>query len=188
MEQALDDDWDMIPTLTAFAKTREFCRDLESRRQSLEVLISRHLGISSTEFVLLGQENWVWGSFNICLPIDIKPSNRKSTLPRQAILRFPLPFRCGEDYSPGNVEEKLRCEAATYIWLQQNCPTIPIPRLLAIGIPATESVRCNAEDTAPSYAFLTFFAHSSQLSSRSLCGTEYSGNFGAAFHGFKAKL
>jgi len=138
--QALDDDWDMIPTLTAFSKTLDFCQTLELHRPQLEALISRHLGISPTSFVLLGQEHWIWGSFNICLPLDITPSKQTSKLPRQAILRVPLPYRCGEDYSPGNVEEKLRCEAATYIWLQHHCPSIPIPRLLAMGFPGAESV------------------------------------------------
>jgi hypothetical protein len=140
LEEALDDDWDMIPTLTAFSKTQEYCRYLERNHNQLERIISRHLGIPSTDFVLLSQDHWVWGSFNICLPLDIKRTNRTSKLPRQAILRLPLPFRCGEEYSPGNVEEKLRCEAATYIWLQQNCPSVPIPRLLAIGLPGAESV------------------------------------------------
>jgi hypothetical protein len=144
LEEALDDDWDMIPTLTAFAKTREYCQHLNRNRIQLERIISRHLGIPSTDFVLLSHDHWVWGSFNICLPLDIKRTNRTSKLPLQAILRLPLPFRCGEEYSPGNVEEKLRCEAATYIWLQQNCPSIPTPRLLAIGLPGTESVgRCS---------------------------------------------
>jgi len=139
-KQALAEDWDMIPTLTAFAKTREFCQYLDCHRDQLEGLISRHLGIPSTEFVLLSQECWVWGSFNLCMPIDIKRTHRSSTLPPQAILRIPLPFRCGEDYSPGNVEEKLRCEAATYIWLQRFIPSIPTPRLLAIGFRGAESV------------------------------------------------
>lgn len=139
-EQALDEDWDMIPTLTAYSKTQTLSNDLESHRPQLERLISRHLGVPTSEFVLLGQEHWVWGSFNICLPIDIKRTLLTTKLPRQAILRFPLPFRCGEDYSPGNVEEKLRCEAATYIWLRRSCPSIPAPRLLAMGLPSGESV------------------------------------------------
>lgn len=154
-EQALDDDWDMIPTLTAFAKTREFCQTLESHRTQLEHLISRHLGIPPAEFVLLSQDNWVWGSFNLCLPIDIKSTRRSSTLPRQAILRFPLPLRCGEEFSPGNVEEKLRCEAGTYIWLQKYCPTIPVPRLLAVGFPAAESVCENFFSFCSIRGFLT---------------------------------
>jgi len=139
-KQALDEQWDQIPTLTAFAKTRDFCKTLETHRPQLEALIARHLGIPLTDFDLLGQDNWIWGSFNICLQLNIRRTPRTSKLPLQAILRFPLPFRCGEEYSPGNVEEKLRCEAATYIWLQRNCPSIPTPRLLAMGFPRAESV------------------------------------------------
>jgi hypothetical protein len=138
--EALDDGWDMIPTLTAFTKTRRFCRRLENNRAQLEKLIARHLGIPVSDFVLLGQEHWVWGSYNICLPLDINRTKNTLSLPPQAMLRFALPFRCGEEYSPGNVEEKLRCEAATYVWLQRNCLFIPTPRLLAMGFPGTESV------------------------------------------------
>ncbi|KAL4954293.1 hypothetical protein BDW69DRAFT_205332 [Aspergillus filifer] len=36
--------------------------------------------------------------------------------------RVPLPYKCGERYYPGNCEEKLRSEAATYIWINENCP------------------------------------------------------------------
>jgi hypothetical protein len=139
-EEALDEDWDMIPTLTAFAKTRQFCHRLESHRAQLEKLIARHLGIPVSDFVLLGQEHWIWGSYNICLPLVIERTKNTTSLPLQAILRFALPFRCGEEYGPGNVEEKLRCEAATYIWLQRHCPSIPTPQLLAMGFPGTESV------------------------------------------------
>lgn len=138
--EALDEEWDMMPKLTSYQKTLDFCLDLERRRPQLEQLISRHLGISPSRFVLLGQSAWVWGSFNICLPIDIKPTAGKSTLPPQAILRFPLPFRAGEETHPGNVDEKLRCEAATYIWLHRNCPSIPTPRLLGVGFPGAPSV------------------------------------------------
>jgi chromatin segregation and condensation protein Rec8/ScpA/Scc1 (kleisin family) len=58
-EEALDDDWDTIPTLTAFTKTRQFCQRLENHRDQLEKLIARHLGISISDFTLLGQEHWV---------------------------------------------------------------------------------------------------------------------------------
>lgn len=43
--EALDNDWDMIPTLTSYQRTLDFCQDLERRRPQLERLISRHLGI-----------------------------------------------------------------------------------------------------------------------------------------------
>jgi hypothetical protein len=46
-------------------------------------------------------------------------------------------------FRPGNVDEKLRTEAATYIWLQSNCPNIPVPRLFGFGFPGTQSVLDN---------------------------------------------
>jgi hypothetical protein len=55
--EALDDDWDMIPTLTAFTKTQQFIDRLGSHRAQIEGLIARHLGIPVSDFVLLGQEH-----------------------------------------------------------------------------------------------------------------------------------
>lgn len=33
------------------------------------------------------------------------------------------------------MEEKLRTEIATYLWLEENCPDVPIPILHAFGLP-----------------------------------------------------
>lgn len=65
---------------------------------------------------------------HLCLPIHVK--NRKNHSEKRVIIRFPLPYKVGEEFFPGNAEEKLRCEAATYIWIQESCPNIPIPHLL----------------------------------------------------------
>ncbi|TPX15568.1 uncharacterized protein E0L32_004266 [Thyridium curvatum] len=66
-------------------------------------------------------------------------SSRTSNLPQKAIIRFPLPYKIGEEHYPGNVDEKLRCEAATYAWLQSHCPAVPTPRLLGFGFPGGHS-------------------------------------------------
>ncbi|EEQ31879.1 conserved hypothetical protein [Microsporum canis CBS 113480] len=50
-----------------------------------------------------------------------RPGNR-------VLLRLPLPYKVEEVFRPGNVDEKLRCEAGTYTWLQEN-HGISIPRL-----------------------------------------------------------
>jgi hypothetical protein len=52
-----------------------------------------------------------------------------------------LPYRIGEDCCPGNGDEKVRCEAGTYAWLQENCPTVPIPRLYGFGLSTGQTVR-----------------------------------------------
>lgn len=58
----------------------------------------------------------------------------------RVLFRIPLPYKIGEDHFPGNVDEKIRCEAATYIHIRQCCPEIPIPLLLGFGLPAGPSV------------------------------------------------
>ena len=136
-EEALDNEWDMVPTLTHYPETLRFCQDLERLPPQLVGLVSRHLGIPPSDFVLLDRSEWVWGSFNICLPLHINDDDdaaARAKLPTQAILRLALPFRCGEDYSPGSVDEKLRCEAATYVWLRLCCPSLPTPRLIWHGL------------------------------------------------------
>ncbi|KAL4965446.1 uncharacterized protein BDV14DRAFT_208695 [Aspergillus stella-maris] len=42
---------------------------------------------------------------------------------KSALIRFPLPYKVCELRRPGNAEEKLRCEAAMFLWLQANCPS-----------------------------------------------------------------
>ncbi|RLL93487.1 hypothetical protein CFD26_100822 [Aspergillus turcosus] len=67
------------------------------------------------------------GSFNLIVPVTVEEFGR-------VIIRFPLPYRVGDSFHPGNSDEKVKCEAGTYAWLQQECPTIPIPRLYGFGL------------------------------------------------------
>ncbi|KAF7158008.1 hypothetical protein CNMCM6106_004297 [Aspergillus hiratsukae] len=52
------------------------------------------------------------GSFNLCVPVTVEEFGR-------VIIRFPLPYRVGDSFHPGNSDEKVKCEAGTYAWLQQ---------------------------------------------------------------------
>ncbi|PWY68987.1 hypothetical protein BO94DRAFT_560856 [Aspergillus sclerotioniger CBS 115572] len=76
-------------------------------------------------------KEWISGSFNVCIPVYIEGWSRNA--PKRVLIRFPLPYRVGELQHPGNAEEKLRCEAATFICIQENCPSIPIPHLWGFG-------------------------------------------------------
>ncbi|KAI2722587.1 hypothetical protein CBS147332_3516 [Penicillium roqueforti] len=80
---------------------------------------------------------WLRGSFNICIPISIQNSRQQPR--KRVILRFPLPYRIGDDFRPGNGDKKIQCEAGTYAWLQQNCPDIPIPRLYGFALSTGET-------------------------------------------------
>jgi hypothetical protein len=76
---------------------------------------------------------WVHGSFDACIPICIGDSFRFSA--RKVFIRFPLPYKVGESQYLGSAEEKLRCEVATYIWIQSHFPDVPIPCLRGFGFP-----------------------------------------------------
>ncbi|UNI21350.1 hypothetical protein JDV02_007346 [Purpureocillium takamizusanense] len=45
----------------------------------------------------------------------------------------------GEAHGLASADETLRCEAATYLWLQERCPDIPIPKLHGFGLPCLQS-------------------------------------------------
>ncbi|KAM3539304.1 hypothetical protein ARSEF1564_007800 [Beauveria bassiana] len=85
-----------------------FYSRIESHRALLTEVIAHHLGVAPSAVDISSQKWWRHGSFNLCLP--------------------------GETTRPGNADEKLACEAATYAWLEENCPTVPIPRLYGFGL------------------------------------------------------
>ncbi|KUJ07342.1 uncharacterized protein LY89DRAFT_691805 [Mollisia scopiformis] len=77
------------------------------------------------------------GSFNVCIPVRVNSAKSHS---KRVIIRFPLPYKVGDLQHPGNAEEKIRSEAATFIWIRENCPTVPIPYLWGFGLPDGKSV------------------------------------------------
>lgn len=87
-----------------------------------------HLNLQTNACRLSPVEDWIHGSFNMCIPIHVNWNGYKRVL-----FRVPLPYKIGEDEFPGNLDEKIRCEAATYIYIRQHCPEVPIPMLLGFG-------------------------------------------------------
>lgn len=103
----------------------------------MRAVVAHHLGLGSYAVCHVAEEeNWLNGSFNICVPTTIDNWNGKRVL-----IRFPLPYRIGEAARPGNGDEKIRCEAGTYAWLQENCPDVPIPGLYGFALSTGETVR-----------------------------------------------
>ncbi|EGX93296.1 Protein kinase-like domain [Cordyceps militaris CM01] len=111
-----------------------FYNYIEEHRVLLEEVIAHHLGAKPTNIQLSPQEWWRHGSFNLCVPFTIHVDPAKPNLPEHAFIRFPLPYRVGELIHPGNSDEKLSCEAAMYAWLEENCPSVPIPKLYGFGL------------------------------------------------------
>ena len=117
----------------------KFFAYLYRSRELIEKLVARHLGLGSADAChVVDVEDWIHGSFNVCIRVDV--TDPDGNLKRQVMIRFPLPYRIGEDYCPGNADEKVRCEVGTYAWLQENCPPIPIPHLYGFGLSNSKSV------------------------------------------------
>lgn len=76
-------------------------------------------------------DSWLKGQFNICVLINVQNGDGET---RRKIFRCPMPHKVGEQNFSGAVEEKIRAEVAAYVWIEKNCPEIPIPQLHAFGL------------------------------------------------------
>jgi hypothetical protein len=63
---------------------------------------------------------WQHGSFIVCIPVTVEQPGRSGSA--KMAFRVPLPYKVGERNYPGNCKEKLRSEAATYIWINKTAP------------------------------------------------------------------
>jgi hypothetical protein len=86
-------------------------------------------------------EDWLHGSFNVCILVTVKMLNRKQQPGECALLRIPLPYWVAKAFRPGNGDKKIHCEAGTYAWLQENCLDVPIPRLYGFAMSTGKTVR-----------------------------------------------
>lgn len=139
LEVALEQEENILLDL-AYPKQRvDFFVWLRRHRRDIEDTVSYHLGLTRSETCRVGEvKEWIHGSFNVCIPVHIDNWNKHPG--RRVLIRFPLPYKIGESTHPGNAEEKLRCEAATYIWIQDYCPDVPISYLWGFGFAGGQSV------------------------------------------------
>ncbi|KAG6009674.1 hypothetical protein E4U21_001738 [Claviceps maximensis] len=137
LSRAMATDADILHKLTYPQQKKDFFQRINSHRSLLADVVGHHLGTDPTEIVISPEPCWLHGSFNLIVQIHVTTDpivRQKRNVPEWVILRFPLPFRVGEGPSPGNSDEKINYEAATYAWLQENCPTVPIPKLYGFGL------------------------------------------------------
>lgn len=142
LKSALEDDDNTLQRIKYPEKRIEFFVYLFTRRAKIEAIVSYHLGLGKKGQCRMGDvSEWIAGSYNVCIPVHVCNYPRQPK--KRVLIRFPLPYKIGEIQHPGNADEKLRCEAATFIWIQSHCQTIPIPLLWGFGFPGGQSVRYN---------------------------------------------
>ncbi|KAK9437068.1 Aminoglycoside phosphotransferase [Metarhizium brunneum] len=118
----------------------DFYKHMETHRPLLADLVAHHLGTKPADVTISSQDYWRHGSFNLCIPVHVNPST-KSNPPQLVLLCFPLPYRVGEVLQPGNSDKKVNYEAVIYAWLQENCPSVPIPQLYGFGLSTNQRSR-----------------------------------------------
>jgi hypothetical protein len=139
LAEALEEEENMLFRLAYPSQRFEFFLWILQNRKEFEAIISCHLSLAANEICRFGEVGeWKHGSFNVCIPVYIDNWSRSPR--RRVLLRVPLPYKVGESAYPGNANEKLRTEAATFVWLEENCPDVPIPHLWGFGFPGGQSV------------------------------------------------
>lgn len=144
LSEAEDEEDDMRARLQYAEKRGEFYTEMKKKEKDIRSVVASHCGLSSPDLIhipdMFDEKRvlWVHGSFNVCIPVSVKEP--RQSLPGKMAFRVPLPYKVGEDFYPGNCEEKLRSEAATYIWIGENCPDVPIATLRGFGVPGGLSV------------------------------------------------
>jgi hypothetical protein len=133
LEEALEDDENVLHLLDYPQKLKDFKSRLTSLKAEIEATVAFHLQAICCQ--IADEDNWMMGNYNIC-------TRSASTLHLTTLFLFVSPclLKSGKKRTPRNVDEKLRCEVATYIWIHQNCPTVPIPSLYGFGFPDGRTV------------------------------------------------
>ncbi|KAL8841964.1 MAG: hypothetical protein Q9176_002901 [Flavoplaca citrina] len=121
LDFALEEEHNMLRRLLYWDKRATLLGYLLDHAVQIEAIVAHHLALRDpSDCCLSPLDDWLHGSFNMCIPVHVKRWEQQAE--KRVMIRFPLPYKVGEEDFPGNAEEKLRCEAATYVWLQQHCP------------------------------------------------------------------
>lgn len=106
---------------------------LQAHAFEIERIVRHHLSLGKHQRCEISpRADWLHGSFNACIPITV--TNWRA---QRVLLRCPFPHMFG---GLAGLDEKIRCEAATFAWISQNCPRVPIPHLWGFGLPSGLSV------------------------------------------------
>ncbi|KAK3328129.1 hypothetical protein B0T19DRAFT_491781 [Cercophora scortea] len=153
LESALNKDKNTIHEAAYFAATQELCKGLWASRRTIDALVRHHLalgdGNSLYKCVVAPPSQWIRGSFNVCVPVEVK--SRKGTQKR-VVFRCAMPHKLAEARHPGTVDEKLSCEVGMYVWMQDQCDDVRIPHLYGFGF--SDHRHFTREDQMPFYVRL----------------------------------
>jgi hypothetical protein len=131
------EDDNMLVKLERPQLRREFEAYLQDHTTEIQDIVSHHLSLKQHQHCTVAeQSSWMYGDFNACIPITV--SNWRT---QRLLLRCPFPHMLSGSHTTDKADEKVRCEAATFTWISQNCTQVPVPRLWGFGLPGGLRVR-----------------------------------------------
>jgi hypothetical protein len=137
-ESALKTDANMIHEAGYVTATKALYVALWKARPTLEALTRHHLSLSSRAICTVARPiDWIRGDFNVCIPVEVQSTGSC----RKFMIRCAMPHKLAEAKHPGTVNEKVACEVGMYVWMQEKCRDIPIPRLYGFGFSDHRHVR-----------------------------------------------
>ncbi|KAI1946120.1 hypothetical protein LOZ53_003180 [Ophidiomyces ophidiicola] len=139
---AKEKETNILQRLSYVEKRDEFFGQLKRNTGWIKSTITHHIGLHSPNACQISDEDdWLYGSFNVCIPVTVDSKNWrwKRQYGNRLMFRLPLPYRVAETFRPGSADEKVRCEAATYSFFQQHCTDVPLPRLYGFGLTTGET-------------------------------------------------
>ena len=126
-----EEDDNMLVKLERPRLRREFEAYLQGHTTEIQDIVSHHLSLRQHQHCTVAERSsWMHGDFNTCIPISV--SNWGT---QRLLLRCPFPHMLSGSHTTDKADEKVRCEAATFAWMLQNCAQVPVPRLWGFGLP-----------------------------------------------------
>lgn len=130
VSSAADIETDLLLHFQHQRASEDFQQFLWSQREILAALVRKALNLRPEDSCdVCSRQSWIQGGFNVCVMVAVQSSGSLTTY----IMRCPLPHKAAGSQYPGTIDEKLSCEVASYVWIQEHCHDIRIPKLYAFG-------------------------------------------------------
>ncbi|KAH7019761.1 hypothetical protein EDB80DRAFT_207256 [Ilyonectria destructans] len=116
------------------AETHDIYCHLWVDRHNAEALAVHHLGLEpGTISRIAPQEDWKVSDHHISFTIVVYDTDREED--RKVHFKCYIPSAYGEDFFKNSVEEKIRIDVGSQVWMSQKCADIPIPFMFGYGLP-----------------------------------------------------
>ena len=118
--KALETEDNILQQLSYLEKQLDFFVYFYQRRHDIEAIVLCHFGVFDKTCKARETKEWIYGSFNVCIPIYVNNLVRYHN--KKVLIKIFLPYKISKPQYFGNAKEKLHCKVAIYIWIQSNCP------------------------------------------------------------------